>query len=93
MHPKHLYKKEKTDMTIEEKIIAGVQEAVKALYGVDADQKMVQLQKTKSEFEGHLTVVVFPFVKAARKKPEQVGEEIGQYLVENVADVVASLPS
>ena len=89
MHPKHLYKKEKTDMTIEEKIIAGVQEAVKALYGVEADQKMVQLQKTKSEFEGHLTVVVFPFVKAARKKPEQVGEEIGQYLVENVADVVA----
>ena len=76
-------------MTIEEKIIAGVQEAVKALYGVEADQKMVQLQKTKSEFEGHLTVVVFPFVKAARKKPEQVGEEIGQYLVENVADVVA----
>jgi len=75
-------------MTIEEKIIAGVQEAVKALYEVEADTKMVQLQKTKSEFEGHLTVVVFPFVKMARKKPEQVGEEIGQYLVEKIGDVV-----
>ncbi|MBQ0046900.1 MAG: arginine--tRNA ligase [Prevotellaceae bacterium] len=76
-------------MTIEEKIIACVLSAVKALYDVEADEKQVQLQKTKSEFEGHLTVVVFPFVKAARKKPEQVGEEIGQYLVENAGDVVA----
>ncbi|MCQ2259017.1 MAG: arginine--tRNA ligase, partial [Bacteroidaceae bacterium] len=76
-------------MTIEEKIIAGVQAAVKALYDMEADEKSVQLQKTKAEFEGHLTVVVFPFVKAARKKPEQVGEEIGQYLTENASDVVA----
>ncbi len=76
-------------MTIEEKIIAGVQASVKALYDLDADTNQIQLQKTKSEFEGHLTVVVFSFVKAARKKPEQVGEEIGQYLVENVGDVVA----
>ena len=76
-------------MTIEEKVIAGVQAAVKALYDLDADASQVQLQKTKAEFEGHLTVVVFPFVKAARKKPEQVGEEIGQYLQEKAADVVA----
>ncbi|MCR5312501.1 MAG: arginine--tRNA ligase [Bacteroidaceae bacterium] len=76
-------------MTIEEKIIAGVQDAVKALYGVEADASQVQLQKTKAEFEGHLTVVVFPFVKAARKKPEQVGEEIGQYLQDNASEVVA----
>ncbi len=75
-------------MTIEEKIIAGVQAAVKALYDVEADQKQVQLQKTKAEFEGHLTVVVFPFVKAARKSPEQAGAEIGQYLVDNLSDVV-----
>ncbi len=75
-------------MTIEEKIIAGVQAAVKALYGVDAEPKQVQLQKTKAEFEGHLTVVVFPFVKAARKAPEQAGAEIGQYLVDNLGDVV-----
>jgi arginyl-tRNA synthetase len=76
-------------MTIEEKIIAGVQAAVKSLYGMDATPQQVQLQKTKAEFEGHLTVVVFPFVKAARKSPEQVGNEIGQYLSENVSDVVA----
>lgn len=76
-------------MTIEERIIAGVQAAVKALYDVDATAQQVQLQKTKAEFEGHLTVVVFPFVKAARKGPEQAGNEIGQYLVENVGDVVA----
>ena len=76
-------------MTIEEKLTAGVQEAVKSLYGVEATAQQVQLQKTRDEFEGHLTVVVFPFVKAARKSPEMVGNEIGQYLVENVGDVVA----
>ena len=76
-------------MTIEEKLIAGVQEAVKSLYGVEATAQQVQLQKTRDEFEGHLTVVVFPFVKMARKSPEMVGEEIGKYLVENVSDVVA----
>ena len=54
-------------MTIEERIIAGVQAAVKALYEMDASAQQVQLQKTKAEFEGHLTVVVFPFVKAVRK--------------------------
>ena len=60
-------------MTIEEKLIAGVQEAVKALYGMEATAQQVQLQKTREEFEGHLTVVVFPFVKAARKAPDMVG--------------------
>ena len=76
-------------MTIEEKLIAAVQMAVKSLYGVEATAQQVQLQKTREEFEGHLTVVVFPFVKAARKSPEMVGNDIGQYLVENVSDVVA----
>ena len=50
-------------MTIEERIIGGVQAGVKALYDTDATASQVQLQKTKAEFEGHLTVVVFPFVK------------------------------
>jgi arginyl-tRNA synthetase len=75
-------------MTIEEKLIASVQEAVKALYGVEVPAQQVQLQKTREEFEGHLTVVVFPFVKVARKSPEMVGEDIGKYLVEKVGDVV-----
>ena len=70
-------------MSIEQKIQESAKAAAKALYGIDADEKMVQLQKTRSEFQGNLTLVVFPFVKAARKKPEAVAEEIGQYLVEN----------
>ena len=70
-------------MSIEQKIQESAKAAAKALYGIVADEKMVQLQKTRSEFQGNLTLVVFPFVKAARKKPEAVAEEIGQYLVEN----------
>ena len=78
-----------TIMTIEERLIASVQEAVKALYGMDVTAQQVQLQKTRDEFEGHLTVVVFPFVKAARKAPDMVGDEIGKYLVEHASDMVA----
>ena len=63
--------------------MAAASEAVKALYGLDATEKMLQLQKTRSEFEGNLTLVVFPFVKAAKKSPEQTGQEIGEYLVQN----------
>ena len=68
-------------MKIEEQIQQAAMAAVKALYGQDVPEKMVQLQKTRSEFEGSLTLVVFPFVKMARKSPEQTGQEIGQYLV------------
>ena len=62
-------------------------EAVKALYGMDATEKMLQLQKTRSEFEGNLTLVVFPFVKAAKKSPEQTAQEIGDYLVQNCSAI------
>ena len=77
-------------MTIEEKIIQAVVAGVKALYDADVTADQVQLQKTKKEFEGHLTVVVFPFVKIARKKPEDVAAELGKYLQDNAQDVVAS---
>ena len=70
-------------MNIEALISKAAGEAVKALYGMDATDKMLQLQKTRSEFEGNLTLVVFPFVKAARKSPGQTANEIGQYLVEH----------
>ena len=76
-------------MSIEEKIIAAVQEGVKTLYGTEVPAELVQLQKTKKEFEGHLTVVVFPFLKISRKKPEQTAQEIGEYLKAQVPDVVA----
>jgi len=70
-------------MKIEQQIMVAAQAAVKVLYGQDVPEKMVQLQKTRSEFEGNLTLVVFPFVKMARKSPEQTGQEIGEYLVTN----------
>ena len=70
-------------MKIEQQIMSAAQAAVKALYGQDVPEKMVQLQKTRSEFEGNLTLVVFPFVKMAKKSPEQTGQELGEYLVAN----------
>ncbi len=70
-------------MNIEALISKAAQEAVKALYGVEVPEKMVQLQKTRSEFEGNLTLVVFPFVKMARKSPEQTAQELGEYLQKN----------
>lgn len=76
-------------MSIEERIISAVASGVKALYGETVTAEQVQLQKTKKEFEGHLTVVVFPFVKMAKKKPEQVGGELGEYLKKEAADIVA----
>ena len=74
-------------MNIEALISKAAGEAVKALYGMDATEKMLQLQKTRSEFEGNLTLVVFPFVKAAKKSPEQTAQEIGEYLVQNCTAV------
>ncbi|MBQ9669083.1 MAG: arginine--tRNA ligase [Prevotella sp.] len=70
-------------MNIETLISRAAGEAVKALYGMEASEKMLQLQKTRSEFEGNLTLVVFPFVKAARKSPELTAQEIGQWLTEH----------
>ena len=74
-------------MNIEALISKAAGEAVKVLYGMDANEKMLQLQKTRSEFEGNLTLVVFPFVKAAKKSPEQTAQEIGEYLIANCAAV------
>ena len=70
-------------MNIEALISKAAGEAVKTLYGMEASDKMLQLQKTRSEFEGNLTLVVFPFVKSAKKSPEQTAQEIGEYLQEN----------
>ena len=68
---------------IEQQLMAAARQAVKELYGQEVPEKMVQLQKTRSEFEGNLTLVVFPFVKMARKNPEQTGQELGQYMVDH----------
>ena len=70
-------------MTIEQQIVSAAQAAVKTLYGQDVPEKMVQLQKTKREFEGNLTLVVFPFLKISHKKPEDTAQDLGQYIKEN----------
>lgn len=67
-------------MTLENILTKKVQEAVKNLYGIEVNEQQVQLQKTRPEFEGDITLVVFPFVKAARKAPAQVAMEIGETL-------------
>ena len=74
-------------MKIESIISNSVIEAVKALYGQEVAPKMVQIQKTKQEFEGNLTLVVFPFLKISKKKPEDTAQEIGQYLQDNCSAV------
>ncbi|WP_195588387.1 arginine--tRNA ligase [Bacteroides finegoldii] len=76
-------------MKIEDKLVASVINGLKALYGQEVPEKMVQLQKTKKEFEGHLTLVVFPFLKMSRKGPEQTALEIGEYLKANEPAVAA----
>jgi len=70
-------------MNIEKQICASVLTAIKELYGQDVPETMIQLQKTKREFEGHLTLVVFPFLKLSHKKPVDTAEEIGTWLKAN----------
>jgi arginyl-tRNA synthetase len=68
---------------MEQTITSAVITAVKTLYGQDIPEKMAQLQKTRSEFEGNLTLVVFPFLKMSKKKPEDTAAEIGEWLKAN----------
>ena len=75
-------------MKIEQQLTAAVVAALQALYGQEVNEAQIQLQKTKKEFEGHLTLVVFPFLRMSKKKPEDTAQEIGQYLKENT-DIVA----
>ena len=69
-------------MTLEQKLSQSAVEVIRALYGEEVNSSLTQLQKTKKEFEGHLTLVVFPFLKISRKNPEQTAQEIGQKLIE-----------
>ena len=78
-----------TGMNIENAICSSVISVVKGLYGQDVPEKMVQLQKTRSNFEGNLTLVVFPFLKISKKNPEQTAQEIGEALVKECSAVAA----
>ena len=70
-------------MVIEQQITGSVIAGIKELYGADVAEAQVQLQKTKKEFKGHLTLVVFPFLRMSKKSPEQTAQELGEYLVKN----------
>ena len=76
-------------MNIENKLVDSVINGLKALYGQEVPATQVQLQKTKKEFEGHLTLVVFPFLRMSKKGPEQTAQEIGEYLQANEPAVAA----
>ena len=76
-------------MTLEQHLSVLVKSAVKALYNVEAEDSQIQLQKTRPEFEGHITLVVFPFVKLARKAPQVVGDDIGNWLLVNGEKLIA----
>ena len=70
-------------MNIEAKLAESVKKAITTLYGVEPQEAQIQLSKTKKEFEGHLTLVVFPFLKVSKKNPEATANEIGEYLLAN----------
>ena len=76
-------KSKQNSMNIESEIIATVVQAVKECFGQDVPTTMVQLQKTKAEFEGNLTLVVFPFLKLSRLKPEDTAQQLGDYLAQH----------
>jgi len=75
--------KKKQKMKIEEQITVAALAAVKELYGTEVPEKMIQLQKTRSDFEGNLTLVTFPLLKTSRKKPEDTAQDLGEYLKKN----------
>jgi len=75
--------------SLEQNIFILAKSAVKALYNVEAEDSQIQIQKTRPEFEGNITIVVFPFVKLARKAPVQVASEMGEWLMVNGEGLIA----
>ncbi len=76
-------------MEIENRITSAVVRGIQNLYGQEIAPETVQLQKTKKEFTGHLTIVVFPFLKISHKKPEETAQDLGDFLKKEIPDVVA----
>ena len=74
-------------MELEQSIAKATAQAVKSLYGIDVDADKIQIQKTKKEFQGDVTIVTFAFSKAAHKSPDAIGQEIGEYLKNNAKEV------
>ena len=76
-------------MLIEEKLIVAIAKAIKELYGSECNENAIQLQKTKKEFEGDITLVVFPLLHFSKKTPEQTAEEMGNYLATASPEIMA----
>ena len=76
-------------MSIQEKIISAALSGVKDLYGAEVPEKMIQLQETRPEFEGELTLVVFPLLKTSRKSPEATAQDMGEYLTQKCPDLIS----
>ncbi|MBO5172990.1 MAG: arginine--tRNA ligase [Bacteroidaceae bacterium] len=76
-------------MSIQEKIISAALSGVKDLYGAEVPEKMIQLQETRPEFEGELTLVVFPLLKTSRKSPEATAQDMGEYLTQKCSDLIS----
>lgn len=74
-------------MTIEQQLFEGIKAGIQHLYGIEVTESQIQIQKTKKEFQGHLTLVTFPLLRISKKSPEQTGEEIGVYLKEQTSIV------
>ncbi len=75
-------------MNIEQKISSSVEEALKSLYHFEPEQSLIQLQNTRKDFEGDITLVVFPFLRFSKKSPDATASDIGNYLIENVPEIV-----
>lgn len=75
-------------MDIEQRISKSVEEALKSLYHITPEKSLIQIQNTRKDFEGDVTLVVFPILKFSRKSPETTASEIGKYLIENVLEIV-----
>lgn len=74
-------------MKVEQTVLAGIMSAIQNLYSTEVDASLVQLQKTRKEFKGHLTLVAFPFLKISKKGPEQTAQEIGEWLKSNCPEI------
>lgn len=75
-------------MNIQDQIIKNTQQAVRHLYAADLPEDQISLQETRKEFEGHFTLVTFPIIRFSKKSPEQTGQEIGEYLKNEIASIV-----
>ena len=75
-------------MEIANKIVSAVKAGIQELYGTEVSESMIQLQETRPEFEGQLTVVVFPFLKISRKKPEDTAQDLGTFLKTQIPEVI-----